>query len=169
MEGMLQFALPSVCPLSVRSTRLGVLDVYSSFRLPLFISFGSSKRDAESCSSQRCVIFIAGLSDNLFACDHLKLLQTKLSEQNSTLVQPFLRSSHVGCGVSSLRTDVEDLDALIDFLREKYSFIRFSLIGYSTGCQDAVRFLRDGKNASCVASVVLQVCKIGVRSFIYLH
>jgi triacylglycerol esterase/lipase EstA (alpha/beta hydrolase family) len=93
----------------------------------------------------------------LFACDHLIPLQQRLAAKNWSLVQPFLQSGHTGCGIASLQSDVEDLDTLVDFLQEKKGFNRFILIGYSTGCQDSVAYLRSGRSASKIAAVILQV------------
>eukprot|EP01122_Echinamoeba_exundans_P013944 TRINITY_DN6201_c0_g1_i1.p1 TRINITY_DN6201_c0_g1~~TRINITY_DN6201_c0_g1_i1.p1 ORF type:complete len:281 (+),score=37.24 TRINITY_DN6201_c0_g1_i1:29-871(+) len=129
----------------------GSLEIYHpQKRLPCFISTPSS------AVSSTCVIFIAGLSDNLFACDHLSPLQQHLAAKKWSLVQPFLQSGHTGCGIASLQSDVEDLDILIEFLQSKKGYDRFILIGYSTGCQDSVEYLRSGRFASKIAAAILQ-------------
>ena len=101
------------------------------------------------------VVLIGGLGDGLLFCDAVGLLASELQKHSIALVQPVLRSSGPGWGTCSLATDVEDLDDLVEHLHESGSR-SVVLVGHSTGCQDAVHYLKLGKHANRVSAVVLQ-------------
>jgi|Transcript_6971 pimeloyl-ACP methyl ester carboxylesterase len=110
------------------------------------------------------VVFIPGLTDGPLGLSYLHSLSEEL--QNFTLrdvhtpfrlLMPTLSSSYLGFGVSSLEQDVEEIDALLNSVpmgeRKNNPLV---LIGHSTGCQDLVRYMRDGANAKYVSGVIFQ-------------
>lgn len=52
----------------------------------------------------------------------------------------------MGFGTCTLRTDVAELDALVHHLVTERGSEAVALMGHSTGCQDAVFFVKEGKN-----------------------
>ena len=125
----------------------GTLFVYSQQRR--LVAF---RTDVDSPDA---VVLIGGLGDGLLFSDAVTLLAGELQRHSIALVQPVLRSSGSGWGTCSLDTDVEDLDELVAHLHEAGS-TSIVLVGHSTGCQDAVHYLRHGKHAGHVSAVVLQ-------------
>ena len=76
-----------------------------------------------------------------------------------SLVQPLLSSSYTGFGHGSLRRDTSELDELFAYLRQHRNAEKFCIVGHSTGCQNAVHYLKhasDGDSASKVVAVALQ-------------
>jgi len=89
------------------------------------------------------------------------------------LIQPLLRSCYNQFGFCSIFSDVEDVDHLLSFFDELYSqnekltktnggnemklkfFKKVVLMGFSTGCQVALLYLRHGKFRQNINGVVL--------------
>eukprot|EP00026_Physarum_polycephalum_P015538 Phypoly_transcript_16244.p1 GENE.Phypoly_transcript_16244~~Phypoly_transcript_16244.p1 ORF type:complete len:270 (+),score=37.89 Phypoly_transcript_16244:62-871(+) len=102
------------------------------------------------------LVFIGGLTDGLLALPYLNELGSLLNLHNISLIQVILSSSYNQYGTCSLATDVEDLDALLKFLKETKKIKEISLLGHSTGCQDIVTFLKDGTQKGNVHKAILQ-------------
>ena len=52
--------------------------------------------------------------------------------------------------------DVEELDKLIKYLTKNALAKSLVLLGFSTGCQDAILFMKDGKRKRAVEGIILQ-------------
>jgi len=52
--------------------------------------------------------------------------------------------------------DCEELHKLVDHLIKEFGFESFALLGFSTGCQDAVTFLKTSDFKSRVKALILQ-------------
>jgi hypothetical protein len=93
----------------------GKLVVYDpDRRLTAFISRGSAATGGDV--EDRAVVFVAGLTDGFMATPYLAQLQARLASGGWSLVQTLLSSSYAGYGHSSLRQDVQELDALVQHL-----------------------------------------------------
>lgn len=115
----------------------------------------------ESAGKTDCaVVFIGGLTNGLFAVPYIPALNNALREKGTaTLVQPLLTSSYGGFGVSSLDRDADEIRALLRYLIDQRGFVRFVLVGHSTGCQDIVHLFRKHggtTEAAAVCGAVLQ-------------
>ncbi|CAB1103167.1 unnamed protein product [Ectocarpus sp. CCAP 1310/34] len=178
----ISFALLRVSSMTSVSMSLhGELFVYSpKKRLAAFRSGchggGSSSSDRQSRQqrhNRKHAVFVPGLTDGLLALDYVPELAAALDRLGFAFVQPVLSSSYQGYGTSSLRQDVEELDELLDYLSStpsppvpevassdagSSSSSSFLLIGHSTGCQDAVFYMKHGRPdlRAAVVGVVLQ-------------
>jgi len=121
--------------------------------LPAFISGPALKNKGKKAA----LIFVAGLGDQGFlATTYLAPLQKRLEETLQwNLVQVTLSSSGTGYGVSSITKDAEELHKLVDYLMKELGFESFALLGFSTGCQDAVAFLKTSDLAKAVKALIL--------------
>eukprot|EP00035_Acanthoeca_spectabilis_P011624 m.205283 g.205283 ORF g.205283 m.205283 type:complete len:330 (-) comp15404_c0_seq1:410-1399(-) len=102
------------------------------------------------------VVMVPGLTDGLlcprsYAAD---LAQAAVAA-GWGYTQPVLSSSYLGYGIASLDTDATELDALLESpqLANDDTVV---IVGHSTGCQDAVHYLKVGKHRARVKAVVLQ-------------
>lgn len=57
-----------------------------------------------------------------------------------------MSSSYTGFGHCTLQTDCDDLDKLLNYLEQQEGTEAVGMVGHSTGCQDAVYFLKHGKH-----------------------
>jgi len=105
---------------------------------------------------ERALLFIGGLTDGLLALPYLDELVIALNSHNISLIQVVLSSSYNQYGTCSLATDVEELDVLVEYLRENRKITEISLLGHSTGSQDIVKFLKDGTQKGNVKKAILQ-------------
>ena len=55
-----------------------------------------------------------------------------------------MSSSYLGFGHGSLDRDTAELEALMRFLHDHRSAENFAIVGHSTGCQNAVHFMKHG-------------------------
>ena len=110
----------------------------------------------KSGASNKCVIFIPGLTDGLFAVKYLKELQAKLDKSGWSLIQFIYASSYNGYGLSSIDNDIKHMKLLIDHLVKKYNADSFIFLGFSTGCQDSVYFMKmmDKKYKSMIKGII---------------
>ncbi|KND00282.1 uncharacterized protein SPPG_04611 [Spizellomyces punctatus DAOM BR117] len=85
-------------------------------------------------------------------------LASRLGLENNgySFVQPILSSSYHGYGTSSLQSDSDQIDLLVDYLRERRGKMRIVLIGHSTGAQDVIWFLHHGRLRKQVHAGILQ-------------
>lgn len=97
------------------------------------------------------ILFIGGLSDGphtvFYTPTLAKYLET--SGQDWSLFEIRMRSSFSGYGYSSLKNDVEDISALVRYLRS-IGKKKIVLMGHSTGCQ--VRILALGSTMTTIGS-----------------
>uniref|UniRef100_A0A7S0L6B9 AB hydrolase-1 domain-containing protein n=1 Tax=Coccolithus braarudii TaxID=221442 RepID=A0A7S0L6B9_9EUKA len=112
---------------------------------------------ASHCFSSFC-IFVGGLTDGLLACSYVERLAEQCHKEGWALVQPVLSSSYAGFGTSSLDRDVDEIASLIEYLIGQRDAKQFALCGHSTGCQDAVHFLKNAPPAlrARVRAAILQ-------------
>lgn len=113
---------------------------------------------SSSSPTDSILICIPGLTDGFLGLPYLNELASSLTAVNTRLIQPWLSSSYLGYGTSSLDKDVEELGKLVVFLSEKYpSCSGVFLLGHSTGCQIACRFLSSSTSSkSKTNGVILQ-------------
>ena len=93
--------------------------------------------------AQRVLVFVGGLTDGLLATRYVEALGRELERRDPPwgLVQPLLSSAYSGFGTSSLAQDAAELAELMQVLRKR--LVRtIVLAGHSTGCQDAVAYVR---------------------------
>jgi pimeloyl-ACP methyl ester carboxylesterase len=83
-------------------------------------------------------------------------LTSELDAEGWSVVQVVLSSSYMQFGLSSLDTDAEELNMLIDHLKERDGASQVVIAGHSTGCQDAVRYVQryPGKLAGAILQVL---------------
>ena len=118
-----------------------------------FVTLGAGEKVCENA-----VILIAGLTDGFMALAYTESLSRALLAANHSLVMVNLSSSWSQFGFRSLRTDCEDLEKHVDFLKARFGFRRIALLGHSTGAQDALYFMRHGNpEITChVSAIILQ-------------
>lgn len=108
----------------------------------------------------RChAVFVPGLTDGLMSHTYFKPLGEALEAQQWSLVQPQLSSSYGGWGTASLDQDASELLLLSRHLSSHYDSKGIVLVGHSTGCQDAVRYVQrfaSDRQAAPLLGVVLQ-------------
>ncbi|CAE7604295.1 unnamed protein product [Symbiodinium sp. CCMP2456] len=104
----------------------------------------------------KAVVCIGGLTDGLLSLRYLPALAAELQQVGWRTFQPVLQSSYRGWGFASLDDDVLGIDKFLSFLRSKRGITEVVLLGSSTGCQDAVHYLKVGKLADIVHGIVLQ-------------
>lgn len=107
------------------------------------------------------IVFVGGLDDGFMSCQFITDLVESVSVKGYSVVQMLLRSSYAMYGTKSIADDVDDIDGLVATLIERYKdenndlMPHLVLIGHSTGCQDVITYLRDGKAAECITGAVL--------------
>ena len=106
------------------------------------------------------VVFVPGLTDGLLGVSYVSALATAANRAGFAFVQPTLSSSYRGYGTSSLDKDVEELDSLIGCQRIQGLLPNKSrnivIVGHSTGCQDAVHYVKHGTHKERISMIVLQ-------------
>jgi pimeloyl-ACP methyl ester carboxylesterase len=108
-------------------------------------------------AGKKCIL-LGGLSDGLLPVPYTNSLYQQAIEPNDdwSLVQPILSSSYTCFGHGSLQRDTEELDELFSFLLEHGGAEQFGLVGHSTGCQNAVHYMKCGKYRDILKVVALQ-------------
>ena len=140
----------------------GELTVYKND--PTLVMFTSGP---EVSDSEGTAVFIGGLTDGPMSLSYLPALAAALEEKRWRLCQPTLSSAYLGFGVSDLDKDAEELDLVVDRILASASATgegdertpkkhAVALVGHSTGCQDIVHFLRQGRRRADIAAAVLQ-------------
>ena len=110
----------------------------------------------ERCEGSKAVVCIGGLTDGLLSLRYLPALAAELRRVGWRTFQPVLESSYRGWGLASLDEDVAGIDKFLSFLLSSRGITEVVLLGSSTGCQDAVHYLKAGKLISHVRGIVLQ-------------
>lgn len=104
----------------------------------------------------KALVCVGGLTDGLLSLRYLPNLAKALKTLGWRTFQPVLQSSYRGWGFGSLQDDAEGLDKLLSFLETNRGISKVVVLGSSTGCQDAVHFLKVGMKKSLVHGIVLQ-------------
>ncbi|GJC86779.1 UPF0613 protein PB24D3.06c [Colletotrichum liriopes] len=93
--------------------------------------------------ASNAILFIGGLSDGPHTVFYTKTLATHLekTQQDWSIFEIRMRSSFSGYGYSSLKNDVEDISALVRYLRG-IGKKKVILMGHSTGCQDCAEYTK---------------------------
>ena len=98
---------------------------------------GSAAYEVGLASARNAIVFIGGLTDGPHTIPYTRLLAQRLEEARDlgySVIEFRMRSSFSGFGTSSLSNDVEDISALVKYLRG-IGKERIVLFGSSTGCQ----------------------------------
>lgn len=88
-------------------------------------------------TAKNAVLFAGGLFDGPHTVPYTRVLAKFLEEANDLDYSVFeirMRSAFTGFGMSSLKNDVEDISALVQYLRS-IGREKIVLFGHSTGCQ----------------------------------
>ncbi|KAL0930804.1 esterase lipase [Colletotrichum truncatum] len=103
----------------------------------------SAAYEIGSSGASNAILFIGGLGDGphtvLYTLTIANHLQTK--GQDWSVFEIRMRSSFTGYGYSSLKNDVEDISALVRYLRG-IGKKKIVLMGHSTGCQDCMEYTK---------------------------
>ncbi|QPH12675.1 hypothetical protein C2857_004945 [Epichloe festucae Fl1] len=107
--------------------------------------------NAASRKSRNAVIFIGGLGDGPHTVPYIRTvarhLETTGKELAYSIFEVRLRSAFIGFGTSSLKKDVDDIAALVKYLRG-LGKEKIVLFGHSTGCQDCIEYADYAKHNS---------------------
>ncbi|EWZ95187.1 hypothetical protein BFJ70_g13831 [Fusarium oxysporum] len=99
-------------------------------------------------SAPNAIVFIGGLTDGPHTIPYTRLLAQRLEEVKElgfSVIEFRMRSSFSGFGTSSLSNDVEDISALVKYLRG-IGKEKIVLFGSSTGCQDCIEYANYAKH-----------------------
>ena len=100
------------------------------------------------------LVLIAGLGHGFMALAYTEPLSRALLAVDCSLVMVNLSSSWSQFGFRTLASDCEELEKHLTFLRSRFRFKKFVLLGHSTGAQDALYFMR---HATCLINgIILQ-------------
>ncbi|KAK1750766.1 hypothetical protein QBC47DRAFT_331493 [Echria macrotheca] len=89
---------------------------------------------------ENALVLIGGLDAGPHSLPYTQPLAFYFSAAPWAVFTVEIRSSHTGWGSGSLSRDVEDLRAVVTYLRETKGMKRVVLMGNSTGCQDCVAY-----------------------------
>ena len=103
---------------------------------------GSANVAFKSGSGAKAAIVLGGLTDGFFCCRYVEPLARALEQEGVSVVQTLLSSSYQMYGTSSLDRDAEELAQLVRHLKSDAGVTDYGIVGHSTGCQDAVTFVR---------------------------
>lgn len=98
---------------------------------------GTCAYESGDTSAKNAIVFIGGLSDGPNTIPYVRVVAKHLENASNLDYSVFeirMRSSFIGYGTSSLKNDVEDISALVKYLRGRGKE-RIVLFGHSTGCQ----------------------------------
>eukprot|EP00435_Cladocopium_sp_Y103_P071879 s873_g38.t1 len=119
-------------------------------------NLGYAAFEADRLEGSKALVCVGGLTDGLLSLRYLPSLAKALKALGWRTFQPVLQSSYRGWGFGSLQDDAEGLDKLLSFLETNRGISKVVVLGSSTGCQDAVHFLKVGMKKSLVHGIVLQ-------------
>eukprot|EP01130_Rhizamoeba_saxonica_P008835 TRINITY_DN3580_c0_g2_i1.p1 TRINITY_DN3580_c0_g2~~TRINITY_DN3580_c0_g2_i1.p1 ORF type:complete len:286 (+),score=51.85 TRINITY_DN3580_c0_g2_i1:53-910(+) len=106
-------------------------------------------------NSNQFIVFVAGIGESFLSVGYLPQLQARLS--GFQILQLLTRSSLSGYGTGSLHRDMEDINTLIKYLYQKNGDIQsLYLMGFSTGTNDIVWFLKNSEYKENITGVILQ-------------
>ncbi|OBR13794.1 Esterase lipase [Colletotrichum higginsianum IMI 349063] len=94
-------------------------------------------------AASNAILFIGGLGDGPHTVLYTQSLAKHLKStgQDWSVFEIRMRSSFSGYGYSSLKNDVEDISALVRYLRG-IGKKKIVLMGHSTGCQDCAQYTK---------------------------
>ncbi|KAM0254313.1 hypothetical protein ACHAQJ_006899 [Trichoderma viride] len=120
---------------------------------------GSCAYEMGNTSSKNALVFIGGLKDGPHTTPYIRTVARRLEktpEIDYSVFEIRMRSSFDGFGTSSLADDVQDLSALVKYLRS-IGRDKIILFGHSTGCQDCMEYTNYAKYSnSPVDGFILQ-------------
>ncbi|PNH04553.1 hypothetical protein TSOC_009285 [Tetrabaena socialis] len=92
----------------------------------------------------RALVLVGGLTDGLLFAPYAALLSEEVTRHMPgwLVAHASLQSSWQGYGTGSLDRDADDLHLLSRFLKRRFGVAGWVLMGHSTGCQDAARFMQ---------------------------
>ncbi|OAG07604.1 DUF1749-domain-containing protein [Paraphaeosphaeria sporulosa] len=90
-------------------------------------------------TQKNALVFIGGLTEGPHTNRALDAIVCKLKGSTFSVWELRMRSSYTGFGYSSLSNDVQDISALVAYLRT-LGKERIVLCGASTGCQDCLEY-----------------------------
>eukprot|EP00879_Flechtneria_rotunda_P009118 GHRR01009546.1.p1 GENE.GHRR01009546.1~~GHRR01009546.1.p1 ORF type:complete len:358 (+),score=102.20 GHRR01009546.1:188-1261(+) len=135
----------------------GVLFKYG--QAPTHIAFKSPPAvQHPRCKGQLHLVLVGGLTDGLMFAPYCQQLASAVGSMGWTLVQAQLTSSYQGWGLASLDQDADELQQLAACLSQQQDCQAWVVMGHSTGCQDAIRFVQRHRHGpdSKLAGVILQ-------------
>lgn len=102
---------------------------------------GSCAYEIGRVGARNAIIFVGGLGDGPHTVPFVKPLAEHLESAglDYSIFEIRTRSSFTGFGYSSLANDVEDIAALVSYLREQ-GRQKIVLMGHSTGSQDCIEY-----------------------------
>ncbi|TQV92628.1 Protein of unknown function DUF1749 [Cordyceps javanica] len=101
-------------------------------------------------TAKNAILFIGGLFDGPHTVPYTRAVARFVEEANDldySIFEIRMRSSFTGFGMSSLKKDVEDISALVKYLRA-IGREKVVLFGHSTGCQDCMEYADYQKHGS---------------------
>lgn len=113
-----------------------------SKKLTHVYEYGDSS-SSEHKPSENALVFIGGLGDGPHGVPYIRHIASSLSTTSlgCTVFEVRLSSAFSGWGISSLAKDVDEIAAVVRYLKTRLYKRRVVLMGHSTGCQDCVAYL----------------------------
>ncbi|OAA58760.1 hypothetical protein ISF_06543 [Cordyceps fumosorosea ARSEF 2679] len=111
---------------------------------------GSCAYELGPTTAKNAIVFIGGLFDGPHTVPYARTVAKFVEEAKDldySLFEIRMRSSFTGFGMSSLKQDVEDISALVKYLRS-IGREKVVLFGHSTGCQDCMEYADYEKHGS---------------------
>jgi len=119
----------------------------------------SAAYELGNANAKNALIFIGGLKDGPHTTPYIRTVSNIIEKRDNLNYSVFeirMRSSWLGFGTSSLKNDVEDISALVKYLRGK-GRQKIVLMGHSTGTQDCMEYTNYAKHgAEPVEGFILQ-------------
>ncbi|KAH8890920.1 duf1749 domain-containing protein [Thozetella sp. PMI_491] len=115
---------------------------------------------AAATPARNALVFIGGLGDGPHTVGYVRSVGRKLAETPSlgySVFETRLSSAFNGFGYSSLADDVNEISALVKYLRG-LGKEKIVLMGHSTGCQDCMEYNDPKHGTSPVDGFILQGC-----------
>ena len=117
--------------------------------------------------NKNALVFIGGLGDGPHGIPYVRTLASRLSSKGWSVFEPRLTSAYSGFGHASLKEDVAEIAAFVEYLRSKETEVgreggKVVLMGHSTGCQDCMEYAttlgggEEGDGAKRVDGFILQ-------------
>ncbi|KAF3769921.1 DUF1749-domain-containing protein [Cryphonectria parasitica EP155] len=124
-----------------------------------------------SSSAQNALIFVGGLMDGPHTVPYIRTVAEKIESTtglNYSVFEIRIRSSFSGFGWASLADDVEDISALVKYLRS-IGKEKVVLMGHSTGCQDCMEYNKYAKYGNePVDGFIIQAPVSDREAYVYL-
>ena len=98
---------------------------------------GSCCYEMGDVSSKNAIVFLGGLSDGPHTSPFIRSVSShiaKATDLSYSIFEVRMRSAYTSYGTSSIANDVEDISAVVKYLRG-IGRQRILLLGHSTGCQ----------------------------------